>query len=75
MIANEFRSPEEIAKAPLPYTVISSQPLEVYCIKKTALYYYLDDQAKKQFINYIKQIPKDSLLRRYYIEQQNWREY
>ena len=46
-ISNALLSPEELSKKPLPYTVISSQPLEVYCIKKTALYYYLDDQAKK----------------------------
>ena len=75
MISNEFKSPEEIAKAPLPYTVISSQPLEVYSIKKTAIYSYLNDEAKKMFLNYIKQIPQDQILRRFYIEKTHWKEF
>ena len=59
----------------LPYTAISAVPLDVYVIKKRYLYFYLDDVAKQQFLTFLKKYPSDEHLRRYFIEQQNWKEY
>ena len=49
--------------------------LDVYTIKKKYLYFYLDDVAKQQYLSFIKKYPSDEQLRRYFIEQQNWKDY
>jgi hypothetical protein len=43
-------------------------PLECYTIRKRDFYEYLDDVARKQFLKYIRQYPRDKELRRFYFE-------
>ena len=59
----------------MPYTAISAVPVTLYVIKKKYLYFYLDDVAKQQFLTVLKKYPEDKLLRRYFIEQDNWKDY
>lgn len=74
-LVHGFQNYDEVLSYKLPYTAISSVPLDVYMIKKRYLYFYLDDVAKQQFLSFLKKYPSDEQLRRYYIEQQNWKDY
>ena len=55
--------------------MISSQPLECYCIAKTDFYEYISDVTRKQFLKYLRSYPHDKELRRFYFEQTNWMEF
>ena len=35
----------------------------------------MDDVAKQQYLSFIKKYPSDESLRRYFVEQQNWKDY
>ena len=74
-MAKRLVSYENVIGLPLPYSTVAAAPLDVYVIKKRYLYYYLDDEAKQQFQNYLKDVPDDDKLRRYFLEKQNFEEY
>ena len=75
MISNSMLTPEQISSKPLPYSVISSMPLECYSLRKKDFYEYISDTIRKSFLKYLKPYPKDQDLRRFYYEQINWMEY
>jgi len=74
-VSNFVLGANEIAKKQLPYSVISSQPLECYCIGKTDFYEYISDVTRKQFLKYLRSYPRDKELRRFYFEQTNWMDF
>ena len=74
-LQNGFNSYESIIDRELPYSAIAAVPLDAYVIKKRYLYYYLDDIAKQQFQTYVKKLPPDVRLRRYFIEQKSFKDF
>eukprot|EP00347_Sterkiella_histriomuscorum_P000850 403374282 len=75
VLSSTVITPYDISQRQLPYSVISSQPLECYCIGKTDFYEYISDVTRKQFLKYLRTYPTDKELRRFYFEQTNWMQF
>ena len=56
-LQGSFMTQDEIIKAELNYSCVTTTPVELLSIKKSSLYKYLDDFAMKNFISYLKKLP------------------
>ena len=74
-VSNFMLNPGELSKKEVPYTAISSMPVECFCIKKKDFYEYIDDKTRKQFMIYMRRFPRDYELRSAYYEQYTWNQY
>lgn len=59
----------------MTYSVVSTTPLECFCLKKHEFYEYIGDVARKAFMKYLRVYPSDGDLRRFYHEQMNWMDF
>jgi hypothetical protein len=46
-VSNFLLTPQELSMRAIPYTVVSSMPMECYRIKKRDFYEYIDDKTRK----------------------------
>ena len=61
--SNSMLTPAMLCQQKMNYASVSTMPVELYKIKKTDFYEYLDDKVRKKFMIYLRRYPRDYELR------------